>query len=95
MEDKKIKYPFKNFVKNIIVGIILMLSVFFMVPIINSFSNNVAGDDVNAASTAKVRVYGYYDNDIREIESTNWWDPWPFYKTTKYQYNTIDNHDKQ
>ena len=84
MEDKKIKYPFKNFVKNIIVGIILMLSVFFMMPIINGFSNNVAGDDVNATGYATVKCYGYNgDGSISELRVSNgkyvyinnYWDP--------------------
>ncbi len=70
MDEKKIKYPFRNFVKNILIGVILLLSIFTMVPVVNNALSRVdSGEDVVADGNASIYVYGYYSNGtLRELE---------------------------
>ncbi|MGN1208300.1 MAG: hypothetical protein ACI4TI_02425, partial [Christensenellales bacterium] len=69
MEEKKITYPFKNFVKNILLGIILILSIFCMVPVFNNVTNSADDvEEVVADGAATIYVYGYYsDGSFKEL----------------------------
>lgn len=100
MEGKKIVYPFKTFVKNIIIGIILILSFFSIVPTFNSFKGDDANQTSVSAASVNIYVYGYFDNEIKELGDQNWtlwdwrgWFPgyWPRESKNLYTYGENDN----
>ena len=82
--ERKMIYPFKKFVRNIIIGLCFVMLAFCAMPVYNLISNNVNKPVEAESKTVTFKAYRYNDSgNIEEITTTyNWGATW-----TQTQHN--------